>query len=86
MVSDVLRLLDDVFIGVSAARRLLAFWGPVTPVPALIAPLVAIASVLTLALLSGVAVACLALLIVALVALYLVLTEVFGVTVDVAVA
>lgn len=83
MMSDVWQILDHALTGVAAARRLLAFWGPVAEVPALLAPLSAIASVLMLALLTGVAIGALSTLIVALVMLYLLLREVFGVSIDV---
>jgi len=83
MVDQVLQLLERAVAGAVAARRLIAFWGPVTTMPVLMAPLLAVGSVVTLALLTGVAVGALSTLIVTLVVLYLVLTEVFGVTIDV---
>ncbi|MFQ5664986.1 MAG: hypothetical protein ACE5I7_01000 [Candidatus Binatia bacterium] len=83
MLPQLLQLLDRAVAGVGVARRVLAFWGPVMDMPALLGSLFAVASVLTLALLSGVAVAALATLLVALMVLYLLLTQVFGVTVDV---
>jgi hypothetical protein len=64
----------------------MAFWGPVTPAPAVVAPLLAVASVLMLALVTGIAVGSLATLIIALLALYLILTEVFGLSIDIATA
>ncbi len=64
------------------ARRLWAIWGPVGEVSIWITPLVAVGSVLSLALLSGVAVAALATLLVALVLLYRLLTEFFGISVE----
>ena len=83
MSSPLWQLVDQALHGVVAARRLLAFWGPVADVPALLDPLLAIASVLMLALLTGVAIGALSKLIVALVVLYLILREVFGVSIDV---
>lgn len=80
---QLLQLIEDTLAALTVARRVMAFWGPVTSVPALLGPFVAIGSVLALALLSGVAVSSLSVFIVALVALYLVLTEVFGVAIDV---
>ena len=85
MFSQLVELLDTALTGVDVARRFLAFWGPVKEVPALVGPFLAIASVLALALMSGVAVGALATAIVALLVLYLLLTEVFGVSIDVAV-
>ena len=83
MFTQLLELLDSALAGVTAARRLAAFWGPVTAVPPLLGPLLAVASVLSLALLTGIAVGTLATVVVVLLALYLVLTEVFGVSVSV---
>jgi hypothetical protein len=85
MFAQLVELLDTALTGMAVARRFLAFWGPVKEVPALVAPFLAIASVLALALMSGVAVGALATAIVALLVLYLLLTEVFGVSIDVAV-
>jgi hypothetical protein len=83
MVPQLLQLLEQAFVGVGAVRRLIAFWGPVTDAPtALLGPLLAVGSVLMLALLSGVAIGTLATLIVTLTALYLLLTDVFGVSID----
>lgn len=83
MFSQLQQLLDQTRSGVATAQRLLAFWGPVTDASSLVAPLLAIASVLMLAVLTGIAVGSLGTLIVALMILYLLLTEVFGVTIDV---
>ena len=83
MFAQFLEILDRAVAGVTAARRLAAFWGPVTTVPPLLGPLLAVAAVLSLALLTGIAVGALTTLIVVLLALYLVLTEVFGVSVSV---
>jgi hypothetical protein len=83
MLDQVLQLLERALAGAGAARRLLAFWGPVATMPTVLAPFLAIGSVLTLALLTGIAVGALSTLILTLVVLYLVLTEVFGLTIDV---
>jgi hypothetical protein len=83
MFAQLQELLDGTLSGIATARRVLAFWGPVTDTSSLVAPLLAIASVLMLALLTGIAVASLGTLIVALMILYLLLTEVFGITIDV---
>jgi hypothetical protein len=83
MLPQLLRLLEQAFAGAGVARRLLAFWGPTVDAQALIAPLLAVASVLVLALLTGVAVGTLSTLVFTLAALYLLLTEVFGVSIDV---
>ena len=83
MFAQLQQLIDRTLTGVAAAQRVLAFWGPVTDASALVAPLLAITSVLMLALLTGIAVASLGTLIVALMVLYLLLTEVFGITIDV---
>ena len=85
MFTQFLDILDHALAGLTSARRLAAFWGPVTAVPPWLGPLLAVASVLGLALLTGIAVGSLTTLIVVLLALYVVLTEVFGVSVSVAV-
>ena len=84
MMRDLLQLFERTVTVVSTARRVAAFWGPVTDGSALLAPLLALASVVALALLTGLAAASVALLIVALVALYLLLTEVLGISVEIA--
>jgi hypothetical protein len=83
MLPQLLQLMDRALSGIATAQRILSFWGPVVDVPALLGPLLAVASVLMLALLTGVAVGALATLIVVLMALYLLLTEIFGVSIDV---
>lgn len=86
MFPQVLELVQSAFAGVSTVQRWFAFWGPVAVSgPALLGPFLALSSILTLALLTGVAAGALATLIVALLALYLLLTEVFGVSIDAAV-
>jgi hypothetical protein len=82
MVPQLLQFLEQVISGASTARRFLTFWGPVIDAGVLVGPLLAIASVLTLAVLTGVAVGTLATLILTLAVLYLLLTEVFGVSID----
>jgi len=83
MFSQLQQLIDRTLSGITTAQRVLAFWGPVTDASSLVAPLLAIASVLMLALLTGIAIASLGTLIVALMILYLLLTEVFGVSFNV---
>jgi hypothetical protein len=83
MLTQVLELLDSALAGVASARRVAAFWGPVTTVQPLVGPFLAVAAVVSLAVLTGIAVGTLATLIVVLLALYLLLTEVFGVSVEV---
>jgi hypothetical protein len=75
-------LVENAFAAAGTARQWVAFWGPVTTVPIAVAPFVAVGSVLALAILTGIAVAALATLIVALLVLYLLLTEIFGVSVE----
>lgn len=84
MFAQFLELLDSALAGVSAARRVAMFWGPLTTTtPPWVAPLLAVSAVLSLAVLTGIAVGALATLIVALLVLYLLLTEAFGVSVSV---
>ncbi len=82
MVTQFLQLLEQALAGAATAQRLLAFWGPVIDARALVAPLLAVASVLVLALLTGVAIGTLSTLVFTVAALYLLLTEVFGLSVE----
>ncbi|MFN8628019.1 MAG: hypothetical protein U0587_18870 [Candidatus Binatia bacterium] len=84
MVRDLLQFFERTVTLVTTVRRVAAFWGPVTDASSLLAPLLALASVVALALLTGLAAGSVALLIVALVALYLLLTEVLGVSIEIA--
>lgn len=82
MFSQLLQIIERTAVVAVAAQRWVAFWGPVfeLPVPVLMAPFLALTSVVSLALLAGVAASSVAVLIVVLVALYVLLTEVFGVS------
>jgi len=82
MLAQILQLVHDLLTGAAAVQRLVSFWGPVVPAPTLLGPLMAIGSVIALALLSGLAISSVATLLVALVALYLLLTEVFGIDIE----
>ncbi len=82
MFSQVLQLIERTVAVVTAAQRWVSFWGPVTEAPLLLAPFLAVGSVLSLALLTGIAAGSLAMLIVALMALYVLLTEVFGIAIE----
>lgn len=82
MFSQVLQLVERTFSVVTAAQRWVAFWGPVPEAPVLLGPLIAVGAVLSLALLTGLAAGSLAILIVALMALYVLLTEVFGISIE----
>ena len=75
-------LLEGAAVVFATARRVVAFWGPVVDVPAVVAPAVAIGALIALALLTGVAMGSMATLIVALVVLYALLRDVFGVRID----
>jgi hypothetical protein len=83
MASIPFELVEQLRRGFSDAQRVLALWGPVTGASGLVASFVALASVLALALLTGLAVGSLAVLIVALLALHVLLTEVLGVRIEV---
>ena len=84
MFTNLLQLVQATLVGVSTAQRWLGFWQPLASSgPALLGPFLALSSILTLALLTGVAVGALATLIVALLALHLLLTEVLGLTIDI---
>ncbi|GIW43820.1 MAG: hypothetical protein KatS3mg077_1102 [Candidatus Binatia bacterium] len=81
-VERMFRFLGQVGEAWAATRRFLAFWGPVGEASTWVTPLVAVGSVLALALLTGIAVAALATLLVALMALYYLLSELFGLSVE----
>jgi hypothetical protein len=66
----------------AAAQRWVAFWGPITEAPGLVTLVLALGSVLALALLTGIAAGSLAILIIALTALYVLLTDVFGISIE----
>ena len=83
MLLQLLELAEYALSGVAVARRLIAVWSPVIGAPTLLNPLVAVGSVLALALLTGVAVASLSTLIVAALILYTLLTEVFGISFEI---
>ena len=82
MVSPLWQLLDQAVQVLSTARRWAAFWAPVADVPPLVAPFVALGSLISLALMTGLAVSSLASFLVAVLALYLLVTEVLGISVD----
>ena len=82
MFSQLLQLIERSIYVAATARRWAAFWSPVTETPALLAPVLALGSVLTLALLTGIAAGSLAMLIVVLMALYVLLTDVFGISIE----
>ena len=83
MITQLLQIAEDLLAGAAIIQRVAAFWGPVIPAPALLGPFLAIGSILALALLSGIAVGSVAALIITLVALYLLITEVFGIAIEI---
>lgn len=80
---DLLTLLQRVHYGWNGAQRFMTLWSPVGPIPDLIAPFFAIGAVLTVALLSGVAIAALSTLLIALAALHVILTQVLGISIEI---
>ncbi len=82
MFSQLLQLIERTVAVATAAQRWAAFWGPIVEAPLLLAPFIAVGSVLSLALLTGVAAGSLAVLIIALTALYVLLTELFGISIE----
>jgi len=84
MVRDLLQLFGRTVGVVTAVRRVAAFWGPATDASSLVAPFLALGSVVALALLSGLAVASVALLLLALLTLYVLLTQVCGISIEIA--
>jgi hypothetical protein len=83
--SDVFSLLLQARHGWNGAQRFFALWSPVGPIPDLVAPFLAIASVLAVALLSGVAISALSALLISLAALHVILTQVLGLSIEIAV-
>ncbi len=83
MIDVVLDLLERAADGADTVHRLFAFWQPVPRQPALLAPLVAAGGAIAFALLTGLAVGALSLFIFAVVALYALLTTVFGISLEV---
>jgi hypothetical protein len=83
MFPQLLTLFEQALVGAATARRWMAFWGPIVDTRTLLAPLLAVASVLVLAMLTGVAIGTLSTLVFTLAALYYLLTEVFGISIDV---
>jgi hypothetical protein len=83
-ISQQLRGVADALWGEVRERGLLPLIQPVAPYnqTGLLQPAVTLGSVLSVVLLSGVAVTALGTLLIALIALYLLLVEVFGVTVE----
>ncbi len=64
-------------------QRLLGFWGPVASLPGLAFPVGLLGSALAVVILTGVALASLGTFLVAALVLYLLLTEVFGLSIEV---
>jgi hypothetical protein len=83
MFSQLAQLIERTASVAATARRWAAFWGPITETPVLVTLFVALGSVLTLLLLTGIAAGSLAMLIITLTALYLLLTEVFGISIEI---
>lgn len=81
--TDFFTLLERARYGWNGAQQLVAIWSPVAPIPNLIAPFLALASVLAVAVLSGVAIAALSTLILTLAALHIILTQVLGLTIEI---
>lgn len=82
--TDLFTLLQRLRYGWNGAQQFLAIWAPITPTPDLITPFLAIASVISVALLAGVAIAALSTLLVALAALHLIITQVLGLSIEIA--
>jgi len=83
-VGNQVREVFDAFRGEAGRQGVLALFRPVAPFnrPDFLAPAVTIAALLSVLLLSGVAVAALGAFVTALIALYLLLVQVFGVTIE----
>jgi hypothetical protein len=62
--------------------RLVRLWGPVVSIPGIAAPVGLVSSVLALAILSGVALAAFSVFLTAVIAAYLLLTEILGFSVE----
>jgi len=81
--TDLYTLIQRARYGWDGAQRFFAIWAPIAPMPDLITPFLAIASVISVALLAGVAIAALSTLLVALAALHLLITQVLGLSIEV---
>jgi len=79
-LDDIVEVLRD---GWNSVQRFAGFWGPVVPMSAPAQLITALATTLTLVILSGVALTSLALLLTSLLFVYLLLSRVFGVEVSV---
>jgi hypothetical protein len=85
MLSQLAQLIERTVSVATTAQRWVAFWGPVTEAPVLLTVVLALGSVLALALLTGIAAGSLVVLIIALMALYALLTDVFGLSIELSV-
>lgn len=80
-LDDVAGALRD---GWSAVQRFAGFWGPVVTLPTPVQTVATIGTVLALVLMTGIALTSLALFLTSLLFLYLLLTQVFGVEISLA--
>lgn len=73
---------DNLYTWWREANRFIGFWGPTAGFSGLVAPMGILGGLLSLVILAGTAVAGLATFLVATLMLYLMLTEVFGISID----
>lgn len=85
MFPTVLRLLDEIASGAIVVQRLTTLLQPATLANPMLTTIAALASILSLVLLSGVAVGSVVVLLSAILALYFIVTEVLGISVEVTV-
>jgi hypothetical protein len=83
ITTDLFTLIERARYGWSGAQQFFAFWSPIMPIPDLITPFFAIASVISVALLAGVAIGALSTLLIALAALHLIITQVLGLSIEI---
>jgi len=82
MLPTFLKVMDDIVSGALLIQRVTTLLQPAAIASPMVATLAALASMLTLLLLSGVAIGSVMVLLTTVLALYFVLTEVLGITVE----
>ena len=85
MFPTFLKVVDDVVTGALLVQRLATLLQPATLANPLIATIAALASMLSLLILSGVAISSVVILLAAILGLYFIVTEVLGISIEVAV-
>ena len=85
MIPSLSGYLDQLLQGWNDVQRWVGFWGPVIRVPFGLDPAALIGAMMAMVITTGIAVGALATLLISLLALYLLLTQVFGLRLELAV-